>query len=201
MDLDMEFYGRVKTINWLSRCGESSAPDLGFEVNWVNDNIVALESLFSTQWASATTMAQGCLTGYLAKNHRDQYGQYWNNLANQSRTLLEAAVGKSLSDSLVLGGWSASLSRVPFSQFTPTIRATIGKQMADLLASQAWDQCLFTKIVLDINRAALEISYRRIFPRAPIFFDRVLRVYEAGRLPCGWDGILDTWPDGKLVAY
>jgi hypothetical protein len=56
-------------------------------------------------------------------------------------------------------------------------------------------------ILVDVNRAALEISYRRRFPAAPFFFERLLRLYEAGRLPCGWNGSLSEWPVGNVIAF
>lgn len=56
-------------------------------------------------------------------------------------------------------------------------------------------------ILVDLNRAILEISFRRKFPKAPIFFENTLKLYEVGHLPCGWDGNLDKWPTGSLIVY
>ena len=56
-------------------------------------------------------------------------------------------------------------------------------------------------VLTDLNRAILEISYRQLFARAPVFFEHLLEVYEAGRLPCGWEGDLDDWPHGRLIAH
>ena len=56
-------------------------------------------------------------------------------------------------------------------------------------------------ILVDLNRAALEIAYRNKYSKVPIFFERLLRLYEAGRLPCGWNGSMADWPAGNVIAY
>jgi len=56
-------------------------------------------------------------------------------------------------------------------------------------------------ILTDINRAAIEIAYRERFPKSPKFFENLLRLYEAGRLPCGWKGDIRQWPEGNLKAF
>ena len=56
-------------------------------------------------------------------------------------------------------------------------------------------------ILVDLNRAALEIAYRNKYPKVPIFFEHLLRLYEAGRLPCGWNGSMADWPAGNVIAY
>ncbi len=56
-------------------------------------------------------------------------------------------------------------------------------------------------VLVDLNRAVLEITYRTRFPKAPVFFERLLWLYRAGRLPCGWNGTRENWPVGTMVAY
>jgi hypothetical protein len=56
-------------------------------------------------------------------------------------------------------------------------------------------------ILLELNLAAMEVSYRRKFRKAPAFFERLLDIYEAGHLPCGWEGDLDHWPEGSLLVH
>ncbi|SDI60146.1 hypothetical protein SAMN05216588_12026 [Pseudomonas flavescens] len=41
----------------------------------------------------------------------------------------------------------------------------------------------------------MEAAYSRQLAQ-PLFFDDLLKVYEAGHIPCGWDG---EWPTGQLV--
>lgn len=41
----------------------------------------------------------------------------------------------------------------------------------------------------------MEAAYREALV-APLFFDSLIEVYEAGYIPCGWDG---QWPNGQLV--
>ncbi|WP_054179701.1 hypothetical protein [Trabulsiella odontotermitis] len=33
---------------------------------------------------------------------------------------------------------------------------------------------------------------------SPLFFNRLLSIYESGHIPCGWQG---NWPKGQLVVY
>ncbi|MDR0776165.1 MAG: hypothetical protein LBE81_05950 [Azonexus sp.] len=56
-------------------------------------------------------------------------------------------------------------------------------------------------VLLDVNRAALEMTYREHFPKVPAFFSQLLMIYEYGHLPCGWNGQMINWPSGTLVAY
>ena len=200
MTLDQEFLHRVAAIQWLSRCGERSCPQVRLKTQLVDDRVAALTALFSTQWADATTVAQGCLTGYLAKFHYDAYA-HWNRLFKESNALLECRVLEPLRAAIHEGSWAASLARTPLPEITRQVAASIGTRMVELRKAQAWEQCLITKILVTINRASLEMTYRQKFHRAPIFFERVLEVYEAGHLPCGWEGDLDDWPDGKLLVH
>jgi hypothetical protein len=131
----------------------------------------------------------------------DTYGSQWSSLFAQSWKLLEDGIRGAVLDAIKVNDWVASFSRTQFPQLTPTIRASIGKQMADRMESKAWDQCLLTWILGQINAAAMEISFRHVFPGAPVFFERLLEVYDKGRLPCGWDGDLNEWADGRLMLH
>ena len=168
MNLATDIYTTLERIPWLSSLGKQGATALDFEIKVVTDRQTA-ESLFhSDDWTDAKTEAQGDLTGYLAKYHYSSYGGFWNNLAKESRGLVEKAVSLKLTEAI----------------------------MADLLPSG-----MLQPILVDINRAALEIAYRRRFPKAPVFFERLLKVYEAGHLPCGWDGKMSDWPAGMVMVF
>jgi hypothetical protein len=56
-------------------------------------------------------------------------------------------------------------------------------------------------ILTDIGRAALELAFRKRFRLTPVFFEQLLDVYLAGRLPCGWQGDIDRWPEGRLMVH
>jgi len=58
-----------------------------------------------------------------------------------------------------------------------------------------------SSVLLDLNRAALEATYRKAFSKVPSFFEKLLKVYENGHLPCGWEGQIINWPVGTVVAY
>jgi len=57
--------------------------------------------------------------------------------------------------------------------------------------SEMFSQC----VRWDLLGAVMEATYKRFRP--PVFFDRLLTIYERGRFPCGWKG---EWPNGKLMV-
>jgi hypothetical protein len=57
------------------------------------------------------------------------------------------------------------------------------------------------RVLLDLNRIALHAAFANRFSGAPVFFEKLLLVYESGHLPCGWRGDLDSWPTGALLLY
>jgi hypothetical protein len=63
------------------------------------------------------------------------------------------------------------------------------------------NESLLSIILLDINRIALQQSYKKKYSKVPDFFEKLFRVYEIGHLPCGWEGSLDDWPKGRLISY
>lgn len=167
MNLASEFYPALESVRWLSSFGKP-LPTFDFNVVRFADLQAAEGGFRSDLWADVKTEAQGDLTGYLAKHHYSAYGGHWNNLAKQSRLLVEKAAGAKIGEALAQAGLPADMLQ---------------------------------PILVDVNRAALEISYQRKFPKAPIFFERLLRIYEAGHLPCGWDGKMNRWPAGNLMAF
>jgi hypothetical protein len=168
VQLDNDFYGRLRSIRWLNACGSPDRPILGREISWVEDRITALSLVKSDLWQDAKTEAQGDLTGYLAKHHYSDYGGQWNMLAKQSKALLERDLSQPLAEGLQKAGISEDLKAI---------------------------------VLVDLNRAALETAYRRKFPKAPMFFEQLVALYESGRLPCGWDGVMDNWPRGRIIAF
>lgn len=56
-------------------------------------------------------------------------------------------------------------------------------------------------VLLDLTRIGLYCSYSKRFKRAPDFYQRLLKVYEHGHLPCGWVSDLALWPEGILQVY
>jgi hypothetical protein len=201
MELDKSFYARAGAIRWLSRCGDGSRPNFGLPVRWAEDRKTALQSMFSGRWTGAMTAAEGQLVGYLSKQDQAAYGTHWEELVKESRTLLKAAIGTGLVDAIKTGGWAESLAQTPLPGVDQLLRVGIGLQLGHRLEAKAWEQCISYPILLCANLAALEIAARGRFREAPVFFERLLQVYEAGRLPCGWESNLEDWPEGTLVVY
>jgi len=77
------------------------------------------------------------------------------------------------------------------------IRGVVGGSLAATGLPSDWVEA----ILLDLIRAAVETTFRREEPGAPEFFERLLQVYKAGRLPCGWKGDLDAWPAGEVLVF
>ncbi|KGR82244.1 hypothetical protein [Lysinibacillus odysseyi] len=59
------------------------------------------------------------------------------------------------------------------------------------------DQAFIDCVKWDIANAILESAYSKCNKR-PTFFLELLKVYEAGNFPCGWDG---KWPQGNVIVY
>ena len=168
MNLPFDIYPDLERVPWFSGIERANLSTFDFPVVRAADRSSAEASYWSAEWEEIKTEAQGNLTGYLAKNHYESYGGYWNKLAKQSRELIETAVSARL---------AAAIRDARF-------------PVASMLQP----------IVVDINRAALEISYRHRFPKAPAFFENLLKVYQAGHLPCGWIGETCQLPSGTLVV-
>jgi hypothetical protein len=56
-------------------------------------------------------------------------------------------------------------------------------------------------VLLDLNRIAIQSAYQKRFKRIPNFYERLCVVYQAGYLPCGWEGDITAWPTGKLIIF
>lgn len=64
-------------------------------------------------------------------------------------------------------------------------------------ARPAWPASFKSSLEWNILGAAMENEYLETGHPA-LFFLELLTIYEAGRVPCGWEG---RWPNGKLLVY
>ena len=92
MNIPQDIYPLLEQVPWLSTVGSEPRPHFDFPVTYAQSHDAALATFNSELWADAKTEAQGDLTGYLSKYHYDSYGAHWNNLARESRTLVERAI-------------------------------------------------------------------------------------------------------------
>jgi hypothetical protein len=201
MKLDHAMYPRITSIPWFALCGNDTSTHCGIPERFVQERRIALQSMFSAQWANATTEAQGRLTSYLATTDYNVYGSSWNKLARESRSILEVRTSRHILLALEDGCWMDSIANIRLPEFTPTISASLGTRMVELLQARAWAECLIMKTLVNVNRACLEMTYRRQYSKAPVFFEYLLRVYESGHIPCGWEGNIDKWPEGTLLIH
>lgn len=119
----------------------------------------------------------------------------WADVKTEAQGDLTGYLSKHHHDSY--GGYWNSLAR----QSRALLEQAVFLKLTATLERVGLSTEMYQVILVDLNRAALEISYRRKFPAAPFFFERLLRVYEAGRLPCGWNGSLSEWPAGNVIAF
>lgn len=93
MNLDQRIYDELKSINWFSKIGFGpNELESTVAISWLSSWEDALGESKSDFWQDVRTEAQGDLTGYLAKNHPNDYGGYWNKLAKRSQTIVLAEV-------------------------------------------------------------------------------------------------------------
>lgn len=73
--------------------------------------------------------------------------------------------------------------------------------LSDALDNMGLPHTVLDAVMLDVNRYVLEASYKSLFPRVPCFFQKVFLVYAAGHVPCGWEGDILKFPEGRLLIY
>jgi hypothetical protein len=59
------------------------------------------------------------------------------------------------------------------------------------------DKIFVDCVMWDLLGAIMEFYYRKCKDR-PEFFGELLKIYENGNFPCGWEG---KYPNGKLIVY
>jgi hypothetical protein len=85
--------GRLRAINWFSRCGEPLSLDLSMEIEQVRSWRDAIESCKDSVWENVQLEAHNQLTVWLYQHDRKKY-QEWNKLVDQHK----AAVVKKLTE-------------------------------------------------------------------------------------------------------
>jgi hypothetical protein len=71
------------------------------------------------------------------------------------------------------------------------------EKFAPYQAAQGLDEAVIWMVESDIQGAWMENAYIESGHSA-FFFLELLRIFEAGHFPCGWEG---QWPQGSLVVY
>ena len=70
------------------------------------------------------------------------------------------------------------------------------RRMRDKVTELGLPRVVADCVEWDTMHAIAEERFREWHP--PIFFGRLLKVYEVGHFPCGWNG---EWPNGRLIVY
>lgn len=110
MQLDRSIVTELNNIPWLESCGHKLPNELAKVQEALNESD-ALSQFASNNWADARTEAQGDLTGYLAKNHYDSYGSYWNNLVKEATQLVEEASLEPLIVAIHTKEWAEEMAK------------------------------------------------------------------------------------------
>jgi hypothetical protein len=77
------------------------------------------------------------------------------------------------------------------------VKDVIGRRVEEVRREHGLGPLFAQQVERDLGLALLEHSYA--FVKPPVdFARRCFEVYEAGHLPCGWEGV---WPAGQLVIF
>jgi hypothetical protein len=175
MEPNPEIFIRMNAIDWFNNCGKEPPTNLPFQTQRITDISSAIASALDTDWQEAGTAAQNDLTGYLAKSHYEFYGGHWNRLCS-------------------------TIENHILNNIMPKISEVLAVMANEALSRMAVERLSYI-VLLDLTRIAIHSAYKKHFRRIPDFYERLLKVYECGHLPCGWVGDIDLWPEGHLVVY
>jgi hypothetical protein len=121
--------------------------------------------------------------------------EVWADVRTEAQGDLTGFLARHRND--LYGGYWNDVARSTNALVADNARDAVSRALARHALPADW----LGPVLLDLTRACIEAAYRRVVPRAPAFFERLLVVYAHGRLPCGWDGSLDQWPAGRLLVY
>lgn len=76
------------------------------------------------------------------------------------------------------------------------IQGPFDKKLEEYRNSFGLDKGFVNTVKWDILAAIMEYVYLEY--KIPVFYLNLLKIYEKGHFPCGWDG---KWPEGKLRVY
>jgi hypothetical protein len=99
VEQNLDIFAELATVNWFGQCGVETAEEFPFPAVRLKSIGDVIASAQSDLWMDVRTEAQGDLTGYLAKNHYEAYGD-WNRLANPLKERMEREVMPRVKDAL-----------------------------------------------------------------------------------------------------
>lgn len=118
----------------------------------------------------------------------------WQDVRTEAQGDLTGCLAKKCNN--LYGGYWNRLAKESRQRIETEIMPSISEALLQLDSAE-----IMGSILLDLNRIALYWSYQKQCRGVPCFFKNLLKVYEVGRLPCGWCGNLDDWPIGRLIVY
>jgi hypothetical protein len=119
---------------------------------------------------------------------------HWINVQTEAQGDLTEYLAKNHLASY--GGQWNRLARESRQRIELEVMPNVTNELERLKATQ-----LHSTILLDLNRIALYAAYAKRFPNVPDYFNKLFAIYKNGRLPCGWIGSFEDWPQGTFVCY
>jgi hypothetical protein len=77
----------------------------------------------------------------------------------------------------------------------PKLEEVVFVKVREFQQARGLSQTFFNCVQWDVIAIVMEASYKMCRP--PMFFDKLLTVYNHSRFPCGWRG---EWPNGRLMV-
>jgi hypothetical protein len=157
------------------------------------------EEFVAVSWFAKCGLPDGLPSDVMREESRDNararlLSSLWEDVRTEAQGDLTGFLAKHHYDSY--GGHWNRLARESRTRLDKSVKHLLQSRLSAVGLAE-----FESEVLLDLNRAAMEASYRICFPKAPSFFSRLLDVYRSGHLPCGWTDTLDRWPVGRLLAY
>jgi hypothetical protein len=167
--LDRTILDRLDEIPWLERCGIVEAVPAAFETCQVT-SWEEVAAVSTDEWYRSKQERYNDVSRAVAAERRDLFdGPWWNVIATGARDELDARLTERLVKTFHADRMSPFFNRIP------------GIVKGDNLF------------------AIVEASWAAFGCKVPSFWRDLFTLYEAGHLPCGWDG--GQYPNGFLVYY
>jgi hypothetical protein len=123
MQLVRSILDRLDTIPWLQRCGIAEPVQVPFDICQVESWPEVVAS-YTEEWAEMQQKRLSDLTRALARDHRDLYDRWWNELVRPVREELKARMPPQVAETFRVNGMSPFLLHVAESDITRAVVET-----------------------------------------------------------------------------
>ncbi len=95
-----------------------------------------------------------------------------------------------------VGADDATVWNTNAGRFREWIASNVQPRVEAVRQQESLSSCLIDCVGWDVLHGMMEMFFSK--HRPPVFFRELLKVYEAGHLPVGWEGLR---PDGHLIVF